>query len=122
LRAWYGRLVAIKRAFPALQSTNVEDALLEPQVRGLIAYNRWAGDDSVTVVVNTSDRELTARVRTRFAGKLVELVDLLQGEEFEGDPRDLTIRMPPRTARVLVPKAYELHGRYERGEVDSPRR
>jgi len=40
LRAWYKRLVAIKRAFPALQSANIEDALLELQVRDLTAYNR----------------------------------------------------------------------------------
>jgi hypothetical protein len=104
LRAWYERLVTIKRAFPALQSTNIEDALLGPRVKGLIAYNRWEGDEAVTVGVNTGAAELSARLRTRFLGESVALVDLLQGEEFGGDPRNLVIRMPPRTARVLVPK------------------
>jgi len=101
LRAWYKRLVAIKRAFPALQRTNIEDALLEPQVKGLIAYNRWAGEEAVTVIVNLNPEPVECTVRTRFA-RGTAIRDLLSGEAFPGDPGSLRIPMP-LTARGSWP-------------------
>ena len=101
LRAWYKRLVAIKRAFPALQRTNIEDALLEPQVKGLIAYNRWAGEEAVTVIVNLNPEPVECMVRTRFA-RGTTIRDLLSGEAFPGDPGSLRVSMPPHSARILA--------------------
>ena len=102
LRAWYKRLITIKKAYPALQSRNIENALVKPRAPRLIAYNRWEGNGSVTVIVNAGDQHHTVIVRTRFSGDKIYLIDLLHGDRFHGDPKNLRVEMPPHTARVLV--------------------
>ena len=66
LRAWYKRLITVKKAYPALQSRNIENALIKPTAPRLIAYNRWEGNSSVTVIVNARNQHHTVIVRTKF--------------------------------------------------------
>ena len=102
IRNWYERLIKIKRAYLALQSDNIEDALLEPLLPKLIAYNRWYGNQSVTVIVNGRDEHVTLKVKTRFKGEMIEAIDLLSGEIICGEPENLSVTMPPFSARILV--------------------
>ena len=102
LKEWYKRLISIKKGYPALQSMNIENALVSPRVPRLIAYNRWDADTSVTVIVNAGNEHVTATVRTRFQGDSVRLIDLLSAEIVSGEPASLEVNMPPRSARILV--------------------
>ncbi|RLI42124.1 hypothetical protein DRO64_06670 [Candidatus Bathyarchaeota archaeon] len=92
----------IKRAYLALQSNNIEDALLEPLLPKLIAYNRWYENQSVTVIVNARDEHVTLKVKTRFKGEMIEAIDLLSGEIICGEQENLSVTMPPFSARMLV--------------------
>ena len=106
LRPWYGRLALLKRSLPSLQSRNIEDALVEPEVPGLIAYNRWEGEEAVTVVVNASGEKRTARLRPKFGRAGRKAWDLLHGGPFECDPKGtMVVALPPWTARILAPSA-----------------
>jgi len=110
LKELFSKLVDIKERYGALRSGNIEDALIGPGVKGLIAYNRWDEHESVTVIVNTTPEPLTARVKTRL-GEQATLVDLLSGERFrtERSSGELTVHMPAHSARILV----EERGDYE---------
>ncbi|RLF88642.1 hypothetical protein DRN46_06770, partial [Thermococci archaeon] len=105
LRYWYKKLLKIKREYRALQSNNIEDALVAPKVKGVIAYNRWDGNESVTVIVNLNDKPVDCLVRTRFEGEEVEVYDVLSGEKFRGNPNSLEIKVPARTPRILVSRS-----------------
>ncbi|MDD5464937.1 MAG: alpha-amylase family glycosyl hydrolase [Candidatus Omnitrophica bacterium] len=102
LKEQYKKLIAIKKAFPALQSDNIEDALISPKIPKLIAYNRWEGDGSVTVIVNIDGKPVDAVVKTRFSGNDVAIYDLLSGETFSGDPQNLKIGMASYGSRILT--------------------
>ena len=102
LRAWYKRLITVKKAYPALQSRNIENALIKPIGPRRIAYNRWEGNSSVTVIVNAGDQHHIVIVRAKFSGDKIYLEDLLHGDRFNGDPKNLRVEMPPHTAMVLV--------------------
>jgi len=102
LEAWYKRLIRLKRAYPALQSRSIEDALVKPRAPGLIAYNRWMNDQSITVAVNAGKQHHKVNLKTRFQGRSVRLIDLLHGSKIDGDPGNLRVEMPPYTARVLA--------------------
>lgn len=104
LRYWYRKLLKIKREYRALQNSNIEDALVAPRRKGIIAYNRWDENESITVIVNVDDKPVNCRVRTRFKGKEVEVYDVLSGERFRGDPHNLKIEVPAYTSRILVVK------------------
>ena len=100
--------VRLEERYGALRSGNIEDALVGPVVRGLIAYNRWDEHGSATVIVNTTPEPLTARVRTRFGGQAT-LVDLLSGERFRAErpSGELAVHMPARSARILVEERHD---------------
>ena len=102
LKDWYARLIALKRAYPALQSDNIENALIKPRLPRLIAYNRWLGNQSLTVLVNANETPVTAYVKTRFKGETVTLIDLISAEKIRGDPKNLRVEMPPYSARILA--------------------
>lgn len=102
LRACYKRLITVKKAYPALQSRNIENALIKPIGPRRIAYNRWEGNSSVTVIVNAGDQHHIVIVRAKFSGDKIYLEDLLHGDRFHGDPKNLRVDMPPHTAMVLV--------------------
>ncbi len=99
---WYELTVRIKRQHPALQSDNIEDALISPKIKRLIAYNRWSIDESVSVIVNADKKEIDCIIKTRFTGDKVILRDLLSGEEVMGNPAALKVRMPGYGARILL--------------------
>jgi len=99
---WYKRLISIKKGYSALQSMNIENALISPRIPRLIAYNRWDANTSVTVIVNAGNEHVTANIRTRFHGDSVRLIDLLSTEIICGKPESLRVEMPPRSARILV--------------------
>jgi len=99
---WYKRLILIKKGYSALQSMNIENALISPRIPRLIAYNRWDANTSVTVIVNAGNEHVTANIRTRFHGDSVRLIDLLSTEIICGKPESLRVEMPPRSARILV--------------------
>ncbi len=98
---WYEKIVKIKREHPALQSDNIEDALVSPKIKRLIAYNRWLIDESLTVIVNADKKELDCIIKTRSSGNKVILKDLLSGEEITGNPEALKVRMPGYGTRIL---------------------
>lgn len=102
LKEWYKGLISIKKGYPALQSKNIENALISPRIPRLIAYNRWDANTSVTVIVNAGNEHVTATIRTRFRGNSVRLIDLLSAETLCGKPESLRVEMPPRSARILV--------------------
>ncbi|KAA0014823.1 MAG: hypothetical protein FE037_02910 [Thermoplasmata archaeon] len=102
MKQWYTKLVEIKRKYHALQSGNIEDALISPKIKGIIAYNRWDGKEGITVVVNVNDEPVNCRLRTRFKGERVEVYDVSSGEKFEGDPENLEVEVPAYTPRILV--------------------
>ena len=104
LRAWYRRLIAIKKAYPSLIKGGLENALIEPKKPKIIAYNRWGGGEPVTVAVNASLRHETVTLKTRFKPGEVKLLDLLHGEGFSGRSDRFEIELPPFTARLLVEK------------------
>ncbi len=104
LKEQYKKLIAIKKAFPALQSDNIEDALVSPKVKKLIAYNRWSANESVTVIVNAGDKPADAIVKTRFEGDTVNVYDLLYNETFAGKPGELKVRVPAHGSRILTIK------------------
>lgn len=99
---WYEKTLKIKREYPALQSDNIEDALLSPGIKRLIAYNRWLGNESATVVVNVNKNELDCVIKTRFGADTVTVKDLLSGEEFTGNPAALKVKIPGYGARILL--------------------
>ena len=100
LEELYKKLLEIKRKYKALQSKNIENALIEPKIKGVIAYNRWYGNESVTVIVNLNDKPVTCYLKTRF--KEMKVYDILSGEEFYGNPKKLVIKVPAYTSRLLV--------------------
>jgi|GEM_PF-3867926 len=101
LREWYTKTIKIKKEHMALQTDNIENALISPKVKGLIAYNRWDGGESVTVVVNTNNKPVDCTVKTRFEGEIT-VYDLISGDMFEGDPKNLKIKMPAYGSRLLI--------------------
>ena len=102
LKHWYTELVKIKRKYHALQGSNIEDALISPKIKGVIAYNRWNEKEGITVVVNVNDEPVNCRLKTRFKGERIEVYDVLSGEKFEGDPENLEVEVPACTPRILV--------------------
>lgn len=104
LKKQYEKLITIKKAFPALQSDNIEDALLSPKVPKLIAYNRWEGNESATVIVNINDKSAEATVKTRFEGQNVTVYDVLSGEKFAGNSANFNISIPAYGSRILTIK------------------
>ncbi len=102
-KTWLARLIELKKRLPALQSDQIENALLEPSgVKGLWAFNRWDGSQAATVVVNATDAAHLCNLRTRFGGKTVRVRDLVSGQMFEGPPSRLAVSVPPRQTLVLV--------------------
>jgi len=102
LRAWYRRLLMIKRAYPSLIHGRLENALIEPEDSRVIAYNRWGNDRSVTIAVNIGQRYETITLKTRFKHDKVRLLDLLHGDTVAGEAQRLEIEVPPFTALILV--------------------
>ena len=102
LRAWYRRLLMIKRAYPSLIHGRLENALIEPEDSRVIAYNRWSDDEAVTVAVNVGQRYEAITLRTRFKHDKVRLLDLLRGEIVAGEAKRLEVEVPPFTALILV--------------------
>ena len=104
LKHWYAKLVEIKREHHALHSSNIEDALIWPKIKGVIAYNRWDENESITVVVNVNDKPVNCKLKTRFKGERVKVYDVLSGEKFGGDPENLEVEVPAYTPKILVEK------------------
>ncbi len=102
LKKWYKDLISIKQNHPALQSENIEDALLSPKTPKLIAYNRWVDDEALTVIVNAADKPAACQVKTRFEGNKQTVTDLLSDEKFTGRADLMEVYMPAHSSRVLV--------------------
>ena len=103
LREWYTKTIKIKEEYKALQSDNIENALISPEITRLIAYNRWDENESVTVIVNAkSTPRSNCIIKTRFNGDEVTVYDVLSGEKFEGNPSNISIQMPAYSSRILV--------------------
>ncbi len=102
LKNQYKKLIMIKKALPSLQSDNIEDALVSPKAKKLIAYNRWSENESVTVIVNAGDKPMDAVVKTRFDGNSVVAYDMLYNEMFTGNPDELKIHIPAYGSRILT--------------------
>jgi cyclomaltodextrinase len=58
---WYQKLIAIRQHFPALQTGFFHPVLIDDR-RGIIAYSRTLGSESVVVVLNHTDHEQTVEV------------------------------------------------------------
>ena len=104
LEEWYKKTIRIKREHSALQSDNIEDALVSPKAKGLIAYNRWDENESATVVVNLNDKPITAILNTLFEDNAV-IKDELSGQIFTiTDPINFKISVPAHSSRILILK------------------
>jgi len=102
-KMWYSRLLGLKKKLPALQSDEIENALVQPRgVKGLWAFNRWNGSQAVTVVVNGTDTARLCKLQTRFGGTAVRVRDVVSGEAFEGSPDALTVPIGPHQTRILI--------------------
>ena len=103
LKELFSKVISIKKQYGALRSGNIENALLKPNIKGLIAYNRWDERESITVIVNPTPNHLTASVKTRFSEN-ADVMDLLSGEHFKvkSSSGELTVHMPAYSARILV--------------------
>ena len=100
----YAKMIRIKKEHKALLGDAIEDALVSPKVPRLIAYNRWADDDALTVIVNLTGQKLEATVRTKFADKNALIHDLLSDETFTfKDPSAAKVQVPAHGACILVP-------------------
>lgn len=102
LKEWYTETIKIKKEYMALQTDNIEDALISPNVERVIAYNRWYENESVSVIVNANNKEVNSTIQTRFEGDEVIAYDVLSGESFSGNPKELKIYMPIYSSRILV--------------------
>jgi glycosidase len=92
---WYRRLIALRRASPALCRGDL--SLLEAGRPEVLAFRRRAGDDVVTVVANLGRRPARLRRDSPAAAGGVILLAAGGGR----DPREL----PPRSVRVLADPA-----------------
>jgi len=102
IEEWYKKTIKIKKEHSALQSDNIEDALISPKTKGLIAYNRWDESESATVVVNISDMPATVNLDTLFKDNAV-IKDELSGETFTvTDTNNFQISVPAYGSRILV--------------------
>lgn len=99
---WYTKLIKIKKEYNALQSNDIEDALISPNIKRVIAYNRWNENESVTVIVNANDEPVNSVIKTRFKGEEIMVYDLLSYEKFAGNPKELGIYMPAHGSRILI--------------------
>ena len=52
--------------------------------------------------MNARDEHVTLKVKTRFKGEMIEAIDLLSGEIICGEQENLSVTMPPFSARMLV--------------------
>ncbi|MBU4141379.1 hypothetical protein KKE99_00705 [Patescibacteria group bacterium] len=102
LKNQYKKLIMIKKTLPSLQSDNIEDALVSPKVKKLIAYNRWSENESATVIVNAGDKSVDAIVKTKFGGDAITVYDLLYNETFAGNSSELKVHMPAYGSRILI--------------------
>lgn len=102
LKDYYSKQIKIKKEHTALQSDNIEDALISPKIKGLIAYNRWDENESLIVIVNANGKEVNSIIKTRFMQKEITVYDLLSGEKFKGNPKELNVYMPSYSSRILI--------------------
>ncbi|MEA2098237.1 MAG: hypothetical protein U9P70_04180, partial [Patescibacteria group bacterium] len=102
LEEWYKKTIKIKKEHTSLQSDNIENALISPKTKGLIAYNRWDEKESATVVVNVNDKPITSILNTLFEDNAV-IKDELSGETFMvADPNNFQISVPAYGSRILI--------------------
>lgn len=102
-RQWLARLVALKKQYPALASDKIENALLSPRdVKGLWAFNRWDGNEAITVVVNATSQAHKCLLRTRASGQRVRFDDVLSGQTLTGPAEAVGVVVKPQQVRVLV--------------------
>lgn len=102
--AYYKRLIAIRKASPALQSGEPE-VLLTDDTAGTLAYSRTFGDDAAVVALNRSDisREiiLTLPEALRRSGSVTEA---LTGRVLtvKAGEKSVSLTLPARSAVILV--------------------
>jgi len=102
LRRFVRHLIALRRATPALRSPSYQRVLVD-DARGVYAYRRGEGGESLLVAVNNSDSEQRVSLTpTEWSGGS-DAVDLLSGEKMAGNEGEVEIPLPPLSGRIVAP-------------------
>ncbi|MFY3745730.1 alpha-amylase family glycosyl hydrolase [Anaeromyxobacter sp. Red801] len=101
MRAFYRRVVALRRAHPALSRGTHEPLATDGD--GLV-FLRRDGDDAVLVAVNRGKAPLSLRIPVPPAWEGRELEDALEGGAISTGPGGMALEVPGRGARVVVAK------------------
>lgn len=102
LRAYYRRLIALRKELAGLRGPEFTEVAVEPG-EWIYAYVRPADTSPVLVVLNYHDRAYDARLRLPEPfGSDVLLRDRLHEESFRAGAGHLEVNLPAHTARVLA--------------------
>lgn len=99
MRAFYRRVIALRRAHPALSRGTHEPLFTDGD--GL-AFLRREGEDAVVVAVNRGKTPLSLRIPAPAVWQGRALQDALTGEPISLDPAGLALELPARGARAVV--------------------
>ena len=98
MRAYYQRLIAIRRAHPALSRGTHEALSVEGDV---LAFARRDRGDAVVVVLNRGSQEATLQVGVPQEWASTNPSELLMGGPITLTDGALHLSIPPRTARIV---------------------
>jgi alpha-amylase len=98
MRAYYQRLIAIRRAHPALSRGTHEGLSVEGDV---LAFARRDRGDAVVVVLNRGSQEATLQVGVPQEWASTNPSELLMGGPITLTDGALHLSIPPRTARIV---------------------
>jgi hypothetical protein len=90
------QLISLKSTSSALESDFIEDALVSSTTSGVVAFNRWSEEGSVTVVANLTDHDIPITLSTRLTG--TSTVDLFSGASFPLVAGQATLTAPAYSA------------------------
>ena len=101
LRADYRKLIAIRRAHPALSRGTHAGLSTDGD---LLVFARREGQDAVVVAVNRGAAPASAMVPAPQEWGDKPVADLLDGSAVSLQGGNLQITVPPRAARILAPR------------------
>ncbi|HWE61286.1 MAG TPA: glycoside hydrolase family 13 protein [Chloroflexota bacterium] len=102
LRAYVRRLVALRRAHPALLHGSCTILAAAPRSR-LYAYLRRQDDDSIMVAVNAGRRPITVSIAAERVGSIVDWQSALDDARYTVSQGLLTVPLPAYGSVVLCP-------------------
>ncbi len=95
---WYARLAAIRKAYPALRTGDLE--VIETENANLMAYSRSLKNRELIVIANNAASDVSYEVKGKY-------MDLVSGQAYDGT-------VPGRSGVILVAKQH-----YKKVRIDS---